>query len=149
MSLDDLPKGRWVTGVKQTERAILQGNVLKVYAASDVEDRVIASLRALCLEKEIPFLQVENSALLGKACGIAVKAAAAGVLPWPADLGAGPGRRQPGRGRPVHAARAGTRQPRASHRRARRRLMRFHRRRGWWVAPACRILAAGPACRAG
>ena len=80
MNLDDLPKGQWVTGVKQTERAILQGSVLKVYAASDVEDRVIAGLRALCLEKEIPFLQVENSALLGKACGIAVKAAAAGVL---------------------------------------------------------------------
>jgi Ribosomal protein HS6-type (S12/L30/L7a) len=79
-NIPDLSSKQWVTGIKQTQRALEKGLLQKVYIAQDVESKVIEPLLALCKENNIPVEEVLDSMTLGKACKIAVKAAAAGIL---------------------------------------------------------------------
>ena len=62
---------RRVVGTKQVLRALDEGRVAHAYVAQDA-DR--------CYDMEIPCTQVESMEKLGRACGIDVKAAAAGLL---------------------------------------------------------------------
>lgn len=81
MTLDDLMQAEKRTvGVKQTEKAVTKGTVLKVYVAKDADERVTEKLVELCEEKAVAVVEVETMHELGKACGIHVKAAAAAIL---------------------------------------------------------------------
>lgn len=81
MTLEALKQAEQRTvGVKQTEKAVLKGIVEAVYIANDADERVTANLQRLCREMEVPVIEDGNMMLLGRACGIKVKAAAAAIL---------------------------------------------------------------------
>lgn len=67
-------------GVKQAEKAVAKANAVKVFIASDADSRVTANLIAMCNDKQVELVSVENMHELGRACGIHVKAAAAVIL---------------------------------------------------------------------
>ena len=69
-----------IVGVKQTEKAVVKGTALKVYIAGDADERVTGKLTELCQENNVEIVNVENMAVLGQACKIHVKAAAAAIL---------------------------------------------------------------------
>ena len=78
--LSTFPAVRWVTGIKQTQRALEKGNVQKVYIAEDADSRRVEPLIEYCKKNNIPIEMVPNSIMLGELCEIDVKAAASGIL---------------------------------------------------------------------
>ena len=78
--LEELREKSRVAGVKQTRRAILEGNVRRVFLARDADPRVTGPIEALCAERGIPVEQVPSMRELGTACGIAVGSAAAAIF---------------------------------------------------------------------
>lgn len=73
-------KGSFVVGIKQTLRALEKNQLQRVYIAKDVDPKLFTSLVESCEKNAVPVEEIETSMLLGKLCGIAVKAAAAGIL---------------------------------------------------------------------
>lgn len=73
-------KGSFVVGIKQTLRALEKKQLQQVYIAKDIDPKLFASLVESCEKNAVPIEEIETSILLGKLCGIAVKAAAAGIL---------------------------------------------------------------------
>lgn len=81
MSLETLRQAaKRTVGVKQTEKAVLKKTAICVYIACDADERVTGRLTGLCRESGVETVTTENMADIGKACGINVKAAAAGIL---------------------------------------------------------------------
>ncbi|SBW06895.1 putative ribosomal protein L7Ae-like [uncultured Eubacteriales bacterium] len=78
--LSELKDGAKVVGVKQTQRALAEGNVRLVFLAEDADPRVIDPVEALCREKGVPTQRVPHMKELGSACGIAVGSAVAALL---------------------------------------------------------------------
>ena len=78
--LEMLSKSRRVIGIKQTTRALQNGEAAEVFVALDAETRLTAPVRALCRETGIPLEEVETMRALGQACGIEVGAAVAAIL---------------------------------------------------------------------
>ena len=68
-----------VVGVKQLTKALKQGMVKVVYLAKDADAHVLDPIRAM-IGNDVPVIEAESMEKLGKACGIQVGAAAAGVL---------------------------------------------------------------------
>ena len=69
-----------VVGLKQTRRAVMQGAARAVYLASDADPRLTEPLRELCRAQDVPCDGGMTLQQLGRACGIAVPAAAVAVL---------------------------------------------------------------------
>ena len=69
-----------VVGLKQTRRAVMQRAARAVYLASDADPRLTEPLRALCRAQDVPCDGRMTLQQLGRACGIAVPAAAVAVL---------------------------------------------------------------------
>lgn len=69
-----------VVGLKQTRRAVLQGAARVVYLASDADPRLTAPLRELCSQEGTEADDTLTMQQLGRACGIAVPAAAVALL---------------------------------------------------------------------
>lgn len=80
MMLEELKNARKVVGLNQTVRAVEEQAAKKVYIAKDSDPRVIMPLYVLCQQYEVEVEQVESMKVLGKACGIEVKAAVACIL---------------------------------------------------------------------
>ena len=78
--LKDLHLGKKVVSIKQLRKAVQQGIVRKAFFACDADPMLTDPLRALCEETGTAFADVPTMAELGKACGISVGAAAAGLL---------------------------------------------------------------------
>jgi large subunit ribosomal protein L7A len=78
--LEDLRTGNKHVGVKQTLKAVENDRAKVVYLARDAEERVIAKLRDLCIQKSVEIIYVDTMAKLGKACGVEVGSAAACLL---------------------------------------------------------------------
>ena len=76
----ELEKGKKTVGRKQSQRAILDGKVEKVFLADDADDRIRQETTSLCSEHGVPLVSVETMERLGKACGIQVGAAVAALL---------------------------------------------------------------------
>ncbi len=72
--------GRCVVGVKQTRRALADGRVDAVYLAQDADPALTDPLAAQAAELGVPVHRDLTMAQLGRACGIAVKAASAATL---------------------------------------------------------------------
>ena len=66
-------------GVKQTVKAVQKGITKIVFVASDADPRVTRDIVKECQDKGVPVETVESMQLLGRACGIAVGAAAAAI----------------------------------------------------------------------
>jgi len=67
-------------GVKQTQRALEKGSVLRVYVAQDAEMHVLRPIVEQCRNQGIELLEIPTMTELGKACGIEVGAAVAALL---------------------------------------------------------------------
>ena len=71
---------RRVVGTKQLLRAMDEGKVAHAFVAKDADLLLTKRVVDRCFERNIPCTQVESMEQLGRACGIDVKAAAAGLL---------------------------------------------------------------------
>ena len=78
--LSELKNGPKVAGVKQTKRAIGDGRAVRVFLAEDADPRLTDPVRTDCAALGVALVSVPTMAELGKACGISVGAAAAGLL---------------------------------------------------------------------
>ena len=67
-------------GSKQTMKAIQRGQAKVVYVAVNAERHVIDPIIQACREKNIPLVEVESMAKLGKICNIDVGCASAAVI---------------------------------------------------------------------
>ena len=71
---------RRIVGTKQLLRALDEGKVAQAFVATDADLLLTKRVVDRCFEMNIPCTQVETMEKLGRACGIDVKAAAAGLL---------------------------------------------------------------------
>ena len=78
--LDELKTAGKVVGIKQLRRALTNGNIRKVFLADDADPRLTEPLAEQCEALYVAWETVASMHELGKACGIDVGAAAAGVL---------------------------------------------------------------------
>ncbi len=78
--LEELKAAKKVVGIKQLRRALTSGAVRKVFLADDADPRLTEPLAELCEEAGAECIKVPAMQELGRACGIDVGAAAAGIL---------------------------------------------------------------------
>ena len=78
--LDAVNMQRKVVGIKQLRKSMKNGEVEKVFAARDADPCLTDPLCDECLRYGVELIWVPTMAELGKACGISVGAAAAGIL---------------------------------------------------------------------
>ena len=71
---------RRVVGTKQLLRALDEGKIARAFIAKDADLLLTKRVVDRCFEKNIPCTQVDTMEQLGRACGIDVKAAAAGLF---------------------------------------------------------------------
>lgn len=69
-----------MVGVKQTARAISEGNALKVYIAEDAEQHVVRRIYELAKRYQVKIERVESMKELGRIAGIDVGAASAVMI---------------------------------------------------------------------
>lgn len=78
--LEELTGKTRVVGVKQSRRAIVQGQAAKVFLACDADPELLNSLVKNCEENGVPVEGSCTMAQLGAACRISVGAAVAVLL---------------------------------------------------------------------
>ena len=78
--LQELKNCPRVVGVKQLRKAIGKDEISRVFLADDADPAVTEPIEALAGAHGIPVTRVDAMKELGQACGIAVGAAAAGLL---------------------------------------------------------------------
>ena len=69
-----------VIGAKQTRKLAEQGRLKTVFIANDADQRVVGPIKQICESKGITVYYVDTMKQLGKAAGIDVGAAVAGIL---------------------------------------------------------------------
>lgn len=69
--------GKKVIGVKQTTKAIKNGEGKIVYVANNADTEIIRNIEILCKEFSLQIVYVDTMKDLGKLCGIDVGAATA------------------------------------------------------------------------
>ena len=78
--LDELKGARKVIGIKQLRRALAAGTVRKVFLADDADPRLTDPLAEQCESLGVELERAATMKELGKAGGIDIGAAAAGIL---------------------------------------------------------------------
>ena len=78
--LDELNKSPKVVGMKQLRKSLKDGHVIRAFAAENADPRLTDPLAEECKNYGVELIWVPTMAELGKACGISVGAAAAGIL---------------------------------------------------------------------
>lgn len=78
--LEELTGKPRVVGVKQSRRAISQGQAAKVFLADDADPALLESLVKSCFDAGVPVEGGHTMARLGAACRISVGAAVAVLL---------------------------------------------------------------------
>ena len=78
--LNELEQANKVVGIKQLRKALGKDRVLAVFLADNADPALTEPLETICRAKQIPVTHVATMKELGRACGIAVGAAAAGLL---------------------------------------------------------------------
>ena len=79
-ALPDPARSRVVVGAKQLKKALLRRAAKEIYLALDADPIVTGPIAALCAQCGIEPIWVSGMAVLGRACGIDVGAAAAAVV---------------------------------------------------------------------
>ena len=69
-----------VVGTKQLLRALDEGKVRQAFVAADADPFLTKRVTDRCLDRNIPCSNAATAKEIGEACGIAVPAAAAGIL---------------------------------------------------------------------
>ncbi len=77
--LDLLKRKNKVVGIKQTKKALEQGQLDAVFIACDAESRVVMQIKLLCDQKAVRVYDTESMKQLGKAAGIDVGASVVGI----------------------------------------------------------------------
>lgn len=75
-----LHTGKKLVGVKQSRRAIKNGEAAVVYIAEDAELRIKAPICDMCSQMQIELVHIDSMTQLGQFCGIDVGAAVAVLL---------------------------------------------------------------------
>ncbi len=75
-------------GASQTAKAVRGGRARLVLVARDADRKVTEPVIRAAQERGVPLVEVDSMRELGRACGIAVGAAAAAVLEPPTPPGA-------------------------------------------------------------
>jgi large subunit ribosomal protein L7A len=70
-------------GSNQTAKAIGKGRARVVFVATDADRRVVEGIVAAARDRGLEVIEVASMRELGRACGIAVGAAAAAILSSP------------------------------------------------------------------
>lgn len=78
--LAKLPRQRIVVGAKQLRKALAAETAQQVFLAGNADPNMTEPLEALCRDKQVPCVWISDMTQLGRACGIAVGAAAAAVI---------------------------------------------------------------------
>ena len=78
--LEQLNTQRKVVGIKQLRKSLKEGRILRAFAAENADPRLTDPLAEECESLGVELIWVPTMAELGKACGISVGAAAAGLL---------------------------------------------------------------------
>ena len=78
--LEQLNTPRKVVGIKQLRKSLRDGLISKAFAAENADPRLTDPIAEACRECGVELVWVPTMAELGKACGISVGAAAAGLL---------------------------------------------------------------------
>ncbi len=69
-----------VVGIKQLRKALKEGRIQQAFAAENADPRLTQPLEEECARLGVELIWVPTMSELGKACGISVGAAAAGLL---------------------------------------------------------------------
>lgn len=78
--LDELKNKPKVVGIKQLRRALKDGRVRRAFVAENADPRLTDPLASECSRLGVELVTVPTMIELGRACGISVGAAAAGLL---------------------------------------------------------------------
>lgn len=78
--LQQLNTERKVVGIKQLRKALKEGKIQQAFAAENADPRLTEPLEKECRNAGVGLVWVPTMAELGRACGISVGAAAAGIL---------------------------------------------------------------------
>ena len=78
--LEQLNTKREVVGIKQLRKSLKEGQVVRAFVAENADPRLTEPLAEECSRLGVELIFVPTMAELGKACGISVGAAAAGLL---------------------------------------------------------------------
>lgn len=78
--INQLKSGPVHVGLKQSKRALQEGNVLKAYVAEDADPHVIDAFVAQCAAAGVEIIYVESMLRLGHSAGIKRGAAVAVTL---------------------------------------------------------------------
>ncbi len=78
--LDELKTQRKVVGVKQLRKSLRDGQIARAYVAENADPRLTDPLTEECARLGVELILVPTMTELGRACGISVGAAAAGLL---------------------------------------------------------------------
>lgn len=78
--LDVLKSSSKAIGIKQSLKAVEGNNVKVVFIAKDADEKIVSSLKELCVKSNVQIEYADTMKQLGKACGIEVGASAVCVL---------------------------------------------------------------------
>lgn len=78
--VESLRDRKKVVGIKQSMKAIENGEAKLVYVAKDADERLSSKIIDLCKKQNVQVTYVDTMKLLGKACNIDVGAAVACIL---------------------------------------------------------------------
>ena len=78
--LNELNTSRRVVGTKQLRKSLVRGEIRLAFLAEDADPAVTDPIEALARAQRVPVVRVRSMRELGRACGIAVGASAAGVF---------------------------------------------------------------------
>ena len=71
---------RVVVGAKQLKKALRNGLVRQVFIACNADPAITEPIEAYCKDNQVTYAWVKSMTDLGRACGIEVGAATAGVV---------------------------------------------------------------------
>jgi large subunit ribosomal protein L7A len=80
LKVEVLKDSKKAVGIKQSLKAVEDGNAKCVFLAKDADERIVSAIKELCAKKSIDVVYVDGMKLLGKACNIEVGAAAVALL---------------------------------------------------------------------
>ena len=79
LQLEKLKNADKVVGTRRLLRAIASGEIREAYLALDADLFIARQVTEACRKASVPVIEVDTMKNLGAACGIDVKAAAAGI----------------------------------------------------------------------
>lgn len=77
--MEKLDEAKKVVGTRRLLRAIADGEIREAFIARDADLFIVRQVKKACTEAGVRMTEVETMKELGKACGVEVKTASAGL----------------------------------------------------------------------